>query len=80
MYIFMYIYIKYILYIYIYLYINIYIYTYIYIYVCIYSQSMVVQSARIACFRGNSILFPSSGENMQFWQIAQPLIKRKIED
>jgi hypothetical protein len=24
-------------------------------------QSMVVQSARIACFRGNSILFPSSG-------------------
>jgi len=25
------------------------------------TQSMVVQSARIACFRGNSILFPSSG-------------------
>ena len=45
-----------------------YIYTHIYIYIyiiillfCRSGQSMVVQSARIACFRGNSILFPSSG-------------------
>ena len=29
-------------------------------------QSMVVQSARITCFRGNSILFPSSGGNKLF--------------
>ena len=33
-----------------------------------YLQSMVVQSARIECFRGNSILFPSSGGS-KFWNI-----------
>ena len=63
---------------YIYIYIYIYVYIYIYIYLCIYiglqrkfqginmEKLMVAQSARIACFRGNSILFPSSGGSKFF--------------
>ena len=33
---------------------------------CIYIYTMVVQSTRIACLRGNSILFPSSGGSKHF--------------
>ena len=53
----------------IYVYICIYICVYIFIHIFIYIYIMVVQSARIADFRGNSTPLPSSGGSHEINQI-----------